>query len=537
MERSQHEEARHSKKRVRLVPRIAMIAAFLGLISVIIVGCGESGGANSSSGTQDPSGTEAKAAHGGTMTISNGEEVITFDPMEASSSTALINQINETLFKPNVENKVEPWLAESFHFSNGGKVLTLNLRKGVKFTNGQPMTSADVLFTLERGRKSPAWESQLAGITKVEAPSPSQVVITNSAPAPELPAILCQWTYGIVPNNFGGMSEKEFSQRPIGTGPFELESWKRGESVTLAKNPSYWDSGLPYLNKLVFQSVNDPNSRVAQLEAGDLDAIAKPPWSTLDNIESKPGLVVGNYPLGYVQILALNSSFPLFKDQRVREAVSLALDREGVVKVAASGRGEPAGSFFQPPIPFRDTDIKAPAQDVEKAKALLEEAVKDTGVSPSFSLLTAAGDPFWSSAAQVVQQNLEEVGFKVKLQSFEEATTYEDFALRKFDAYGVFSFDAIPTPNEIVAFYNGYEAEYTGANTVQTEKLANEAASEVAPDKRRQSYWEFQEVIDNEKFIIPVVYTPFTWAYKDNVVNLNVGGTGQPWYGELAFAK
>src|SRR5262249_51943483 len=158
----------------------------------------------------------------------------------------------------NAKNEVVPWLAAGFQKSAGQTVWDFQLRKGVSFSNGRPMTSADVLFTLEKARKSPNWESELAAIKAVIAPSPEKIVIETSQPFPELPAILSQWSFGIVPKNYGGVSEKEFAQDPVGTGPFVLGPWKRGEALTLEKNPHYWQHGKPYLDKIVFKSAPDP---------------------------------------------------------------------------------------------------------------------------------------------------------------------------------------------------------------------------------------------------------------------------------------
>ena len=507
-----------------------MVSVALALATVAIAGCG--GSSNSSSTTS------ATPKAGGTLSVSQGEEVITLDPLKAldTSSINVLSQINETLFKVNAQDENEPWLAESAKESDGGRVWTLQLRKGAEFSNGKPMTSADVLFTLEAAKKSALWTAVLEGIKSIAAPSPSTIVITNFKPAPELPALLSQYSFGIVPRDFGGVTEKEFAQHPIGTGPFMLSSWRHGESITLVKNPHYWEKGKPYLDKLTFQAVPSPESRVAQLKGGQLDLIYQPPWSQVEAIASTPGLTVPHLPLGFVESIVLNSRIPLFRNMKAREAFNLAIDREGIVSAVLVGRGEPAGGWLPAVVPFSDQSIKAPSRDVEKAKQLLAEAVK-AGVNPSFVLSTYAEDSFWSDAAQIVQQNLEEVGFHVQLRPSDISSVLENMAAGKFDAVTDYGYWATPSPVENVAFYNVSEGIYTGAPTDKTTELTEAAMSEPNEQKRADYWHQIQQIVAAEKRFLPVAYMPYLWALHSDISGFVVNATGLPWFADAGFSE
>ncbi|MFN8215290.1 MAG: ABC transporter substrate-binding protein [Solirubrobacterales bacterium] len=513
--------------------RLGATAVLALLVLLLAAGCG--GGGSSSGGSSAASGSEAEPQAGGTLRISQGEEVINLDPLIGTdaSSINIISQINEPLWKVNAEGENEPWLVTNVKKSGDQRVWTLQLRQGVKFSTGQPMTSADVLFTLEEARKSEIWESLLAGIEKVTAPSPSTIVITNSNPAPELDAVLSQWSFGIVPKNYGGVSAKEFAQHPIGTGPFMLGPWKHGESITLERNPNYWETGQPYLDKAVFQTVASPESRVSQLKGGQLGVIYAPPWSQVGAIESTPELAIGDYPLGYTNFLILNSRIPLFKDQKVREAVDLAVDREGIVNATLGGHGEPAGAWIPPTVPNSNQTIEPTKQDVAKAKTLLKEAVAG-GADPSFTLLSNAENAYWGTAAQIVQQNLEEVGFNVNIKSVDEASRLELLAAGNFDAGALEVYDATPSPAELFGYYNAYEGAYSGADTTQTTKLSEQAQSEVDPQKRQELWYEIQEIVDEEQFLLPLTYSPYPWAYRDEVSGFTVAPTGIFWLAETS---
>ena len=506
--------------------------ALLALAMMILAGCGGGSG-----GTSNSSGAEATPKAGGTLRISQGGEAVNIDPLESTelASINVISQISEPLFKLNAEEELEPWLATKVEKSKDESVWTLQLRQGVRFSDGQPMTSADVLYTLEEARKSAYWESLLAGIEKVEAPSPSTIVLTNGKPAPEIEVTLSQWSFGIEPKDLGGRSKEKFAQHPIGTGPFVLGPWKHGESITLEKNPNYWEQGRPYLDKVVFQTVNSPESRVAQLKGGQLEVIYEPPYSQLDGIESTPGLKVGDYPMAFVEFMILNSRDPLFQNQKVREAVELAVDREGLNAAALFGHGELAGAWVPPAVPSSAADVIEPAtRDVEKAKALLAEAVKE-GVDPTFTLIAPSENSYWRSGAQIVQQNLEEIGFKLKIEATEGSSELELLGSGKFDMATLEVYPSTPGPAELFSYYNATESLYTGTDATEMTKLAEQAVSTPNAAKREGIWRQMQENIAKEKFILPITYSPYVWAMNEDVSGFTVTLTGIPWLADAGL--
>jgi peptide/nickel transport system substrate-binding protein len=512
------------KIRLASIPRVGL-GVLLALAVLAVTGCGGGGG----TGTN----TAAAPTHGGTLEVGQEEEALTLDPVEATTwaSVNVINQISETLFKVNAKNENEPWLVDTYKKSADERIWTLRLRPGVRFSDGKPLTSADVAFSLEAGRKSPAWETLLGGIEKITTPSPTTVVITNRKSAPELPAILSQWSFAIVPKNYGGVSEKEFAQHPVGTGPFMLEGWKHGEAITLVKNPNYWKHGQPYLEKVVFHDVPNSSSRVAQLYGGQLDVVNEPGWSELSAVETRPGFgVVG--PDGFtVHFMILNSRMPVFKDPKLREAITLALDREGIIKAAFGGQGEPAGAFLPPAVPFSDRQIEAPAQDLKKAKELVEEATH--GASPSLDLVTGPNE---TTVAQIIQQNLASIGLKVKLTPLDLGALLEELGTGKFEIGIGEMASPIPSPAEMLGYYNALEGVYTGADTAETTQLTEEAASQVDETKRAQLYSKIQQVIANETFLLPIAYTPAPWALDESVQGFQVNATHFPWLAETSLA-
>ncbi|MBN9622044.1 MAG: ABC transporter substrate-binding protein, partial [Actinobacteria bacterium] len=266
--------------------KVASLLVLLLSIAVMVAGCG--GGSTSSGGgaTSPAAGTSAgkessgEPQQGGTLSLSLGEEFLGLTPSTAFTleDVNAESQIFETLFKENYEGKVVPWLLESYKATKNDTVWTMQLKQGVEFSTGKPMTSADVKWSLERSEEVETLAGIVEGWGKPEAPSPTTVVLTTQKPTPEMPALLSRWGFGVVPKDWGGESEKQFEEHPVGTGPFEFANWKKGESLTLKKNPHYWTPERPYLDEVVYHTVQNPESRTAQVRGGQLDMAESPPF-------------------------------------------------------------------------------------------------------------------------------------------------------------------------------------------------------------------------------------------------------------------
>ncbi len=498
------------------------------LLAALLAGCGGSSGAASAGGSG------GSPRPGGTLNVALSEELLTLDPQAAlyPNETWAVAQVSEPLWREDPQGQLVPWLITNVKTSKEDRVWTLTLKSGIKFSNGQPMTSADVLFTLDRARKSKLWEELLEGITNVQAPSPSTIVITNAKPAPELPTLLSQWSFGIGPKNFGGESPTEFASKPIGTGPFMVSTWKRGESLTLRKNPYYWTPNRPYLDTVVLQTIPNANSRVSQLDSGAAGLAYQPPWSQVEAIAASSETQFRNYPLGFEKHIILNGRAGLFTNPKAREAVNLALDRKGMLKTVLHGHGQVAGSLVAPATEFYDASLKAPEHNAARAKELLTAAVHE-GVNPNARIVLPIEDDFWPEAIQIAQQNLEEVGFKVAIQKVDLSTSLELAAAGKFEIGPGFQYTPLSTPLEIWAYYNVSKGWNAGIPVNETQKLAREAQTRVPKEERAQLNYKLQEILAKEHYVIPVVYAPFSWANRTSVQGFKVGKNGIPWLSEV----
>ena len=218
-----------------------------------------------------------------------------------------------------------PQLATSYKVSSDKKTYTFTLRQGVKFSNGQPMTSKDVKFSIDQNTKaSQGWGFINTAIKSTSAPSPDTFVVHLKYPWAPLLADLSIFANGIIPDNYAGKSETAFYNAPIGTGPFKWDVWHKGQSLTLVKNPLYWQKGLPYLDSITWTDVASDNTRQQQLQGGQAQIDQFPAWSTVTNLQSTQGVHMNLFNSTQTNYLAFNETRKPFQDVHVRRAISLA---------------------------------------------------------------------------------------------------------------------------------------------------------------------------------------------------------------------
>jgi peptide/nickel transport system substrate-binding protein len=487
--------------------------------ALALAACG--GGGSSGAG-----GTAAKVGRGGTLKIATAHDITSFDQLKMvdNESIRVISQITEGLFKTDGKGQLQPWLATADAVSADGLTHTLKLRTGVVFSGGKPLTSKDVKFTIEQAKKSLQWGFIVANIKAIDAPDDGTVVLRLKKPSASLHADLALFVNGIVPDNFGGATQAQFAQHPVGTGPFQLGRWDKGTRVVLARNPRYWQKGRPILDSVELVGVPDDNSRVTQLRGKQADIAANPLWPQLDSLDRAPGLRVGEYALARVDTLELNTKKAPFTDKRVRQAVSLAIDRAAIVKASLSGRGEAASSFLAPSVPFYSANPSPPAaQALAQAKQLMSQAGSPHG---TIELLLFSGDAVASTMGQVIQQNLAQIGLRVKLLPLDQSTVLDRTQTGDYTAALSYLTSDILDPSELAAFYVGTNGFSTYSNPPELAKLAEQASQEQDKAKRADLYAAMQRGVIGDYGFVPVQVEPWVYGVSDRVQGFTVNGTG-----------
>jgi peptide/nickel transport system substrate-binding protein len=447
-----------------------------------------------------------------------------------NNSIWVMQQLQETLYKVTPDGKnEEPSLATSYTVSPDKLTWTFTLRSGVKFSNGQPMTSADVKFSLDAAKGvSGGWSFIDTAMATVSAPDPNTIVIKTKYPwAPLLADISC-FNNSIVPKDYAGMTKAAFYQSPIGTGPFMWSSWAKGNALKMVKNPVYWQPGKPWLNSVTWKVESDDNTRLLQLQGGQANIDENPPFSTLDQIKAIPGLKAQIFPGARVDYMFFNEKKPPFGDVHVRRAISYAVDRQSIVKAVLFGNGTVANSFIPPTVTYYDPNTKGQQFDMAAAAAELAKSTVPKGFA--FTYVATAGDQTDQAVAQILQASLKQLGITMTIKNVDAST---ELTLLNSTAFEMLHYPwtmDIADPDELVSFATDPGAGGMSFSTYYNNPLviaADRAAERTFDPTERAKLYSFvqqQDAADAQYAYL--YYAPYKAAFGANVHGFVIFPTG-----------
>ncbi|MES2999802.1 MAG: ABC transporter substrate-binding protein [Pseudomonadota bacterium] len=341
------------------------------------------------------------------------------DPTSGAASAigeVVLYNIFETLTKINPDGSVSPLLAESWEASPDLKTCTFRLKRGVRFQNGEPFTAATVKFSFDRAgaQNSINKDKRTFASLLTRVVDDHTVVLINSAIEPDLPFLLGQASAAIVEPK----SADTNATRPIGTGPYQLQKWNKGLSITLAKWDGWRNANAIRLKSATIRFIPDPAAQVAALLAGDVDVIPRVTSRAVPQFLSHPGFQVLTANSRAKTVLAINNRRKPLDDVRVRRAIAAAIDRKAVIQGAAEGYGVPIGSYYVPG-DFGYIDLTGVnPYDPEQARALLKAA----GVNAPLELTITLPPPTYArQAGEVIVSQLAKAGIQAKLENVEWA--------------------------------------------------------------------------------------------------------------------
>ena len=425
-------------------------------------------------------------------------------------------KVTEGLLKYDYDLNPQPQLATKWNVSADGLTYTFNLRQGVKWHDGKDFTSADVAYSINLLKQiHPRGRNTFANLLSVDTPDKFTAVLRLSKPAPFLIRARVASETPIVPKHlYDGTDAKAnpHNNAPVGTGPFKFKEWVRGSHILYERNPDYWDKPKPFVDQLIVRIVTDPAAAAVAFETGtaDLGYRTPVPQADLDRLKKVPSLrfeTKGNSYSFNVTRLEFNLDNEYFKNDKVRQAVAHALDRNVIVKVVNYGYGKVSYSPIAPGLKAYHDPAPSPyVYDVKKANALLDEAgyQRKAGgnrfsVPLDFNPISGDGQRL----ADYIRTALARIGIAVTVRAQDPSAfikriyTDRDFAFTTNGASNLFD----PTvgvqrlywsKNFIkgVPFSNG-----THYNSAEVDKLLEDAAIENDPVRRKQLFKSFQDVV------------------------------------------
>ncbi|MEO6821521.1 MAG: ABC transporter substrate-binding protein [Candidatus Nanopelagicales bacterium] len=488
------------RRRATTVAAVALAAA-----SMVLAGCTSSGSTTDTSSGSTAAGTPKP---GGTLTVgivggSTKDSLDANNPITHPDEARVIN-LYSPLATFDTNNNIVMDLADKITGSADAKTWTVHLRPGLKFSNGAPITAADVIFTYQRitDPKNPlGGAAALATLerNKMTAPDPQTVVFPFSAPTVTFPETAAGYVNGIVPVGYD-------PTKPISSGPFMLQAFTPGQQSTFVKNPNYWRTGQPYLDKLVLIDFPDDTARVNALLGGQVDAIDQLPLGQYSVISANPQLKVLESKTGNWDPFTMRVDQPPFNNPLVRQAFRLIVDRQQMVEQVLGGHGTIGNDMYSPLDPCYPSTIPQRAQDIAKAKQLLAEAGQSNLTVTLYTSPVAAGIV---EAAQVFAQQAKAAGVTVNVQQVDPGTYYGSQYLK-----WTFAQDFYFTRNYISqAFAStmpGAPYNETHWSNPQWTALVNQANSTLDPTARCKIIAQAQQIeYDQGGYII--------WGFPNNV--------------------
>jgi peptide/nickel transport system substrate-binding protein len=466
------------------------------------------------------------AAAGPTLVMARASDVFNFDPSNApdqeSISTVLELYDRVATFGP--KGQILPGLATSWSFSKDHKSVLFNLRRGVRFSDGSPLTAADVAFSITRALNPKSIYAVLWGgaVKKATPIGQLQVRVDLRRPFAPLLSTLATAQGSVVSKKAWDRLGKGAAVHPVGTGPFMVQSWQKGNQLTLVPNPYYWGK-KPSLGKVVIKVVGDDNARILQLRSGTVDVIDTVPPNQVQSLRAAGDHVEVVYGQSTL-LIPMNEGIKPFQDRNVRLALSSALDRPSIAKVAYFGLAKPALSPLPSGSLFYKGNWGVP-YSLAKAKAYLAKSSVPSGFS--FTLTVPAGNAAFSSLAQIWAASLKQIGVTANIVQLEATTAFDRWLQKKYDVllqpWANDTPDAMEYAELGIAGQDGF---FTGYRNPTAKKITAAAEAALAPPARARAYAQIQQIAARDVPQIYAVSLPILWASSAKVHGFSPNAQG-----------
>ena len=504
-------DASHSDGR-RLDRRQFLAAAAASGVPVALAGC--AGGSNESSGSSSggsggsggssssteggSSGSSGSASTGGTLQWGGAVPVQSLDPHleSAAASQRVLENIVEELVQLQPDYSLEPHLAETLEQSDDNTTLTMQLREGVTFHNGEEMTSADVLASYERVANGEFLASGFFEfVDSMEAPDDYTFVVNLSQPFAPFVARMATSELAILPEEQAAQDQVE---EPIGTGPFQFDSREIETSFTMTKFDDYWGEPAK-LDQVVKSEITDPSVRLQSFRAGEYDFINGIPPKDVQSVQNDPSIrFEKQFPKALIY-LGLNCNKAPFDNKDARLALDYAIDKEAVAEAALYGTGRTTATPAAPGSPWVNEDVQPRPQDPDKVQEHLDAAGMSDGFEVSFKIPQSY--PTQVQGAKVIADQASDMGISLNIQQITWSSWLSDvYSNQDFEAT-TSSYLALWYPD--VSFYKFLHPDgaffFTGWTNDEYNGLVEEARTIYDEAERAQRYKRATEILHEER--------------------------------------
>jgi peptide/nickel transport system substrate-binding protein len=453
------------------------------------------------------------------VVIDLGSEPATLDPATTYEvdGWSIVHSIYDSLVQYGVDGQLEWLLAESWTQVDPTTV-EIKLRSGIAFHNGEAFDASSLITTLNH-IVDPKTASSIAGnfapITKVSHVDPLTARLTLSQPAPWLPAQVAAW-FAVLPPAYAAAND--FTQKPVGTGPYSFVEWVAGDHITLEANPNYALAavkGQPIARRVTFRFVSEPATRVSDLLAGTAGIVRDVPVDQMQAVEDG-GAKVMVTPISGTAFIRIPTDVAPYADPRVRKALNLAVDVQSIIDALLAGKATRQANFFVPGGLGYDPNLAPYPFDPDQAKSLLADA----GYADGFETAIAYAATERADVVEAIAAQLSDVGIKTTAQRVEVATFNQQWTDQSAAPLRYASWRPMFDPYTLLSLIVADKGYLSRHNNPKAQTLIDAAAIETDPTKRAADYQQLGQVLFDEPAAI------YLWSLTSLY---GVGASVPPW--------
>lgn len=483
--------------------------------------------------------TAASGQAGGNFVFGRRDDSVNFDPIlteENSDIWIFMNIYDQLVRVSNDGTVIEPALAEKWEISRDGLTYTFHLRPGVTFADGSPLKASDVKYSIKRAAttQTSIWTFTLTALKTITTPDDQTVVMTLKEPWAPFLSDLAMFNGSVISEAFATkVGEDKLVDQAMGTGPFVLQEWKRGEQLTLKKNPHYWEQGLPYLDTVTVKVVPDDNNRILQLQGGELDGMSDIPFNRVPELEKDPSFHVERFPSTSIHFVILNTRTGPLNDVKVRQALNLATDKQTLIKNLLFGNGEVSNSFMPNGTLYWNKEQQGYPFDLSKAKQLLSQSGIPHGAK--LSMLVTGGSVSDQQVATALKSMWSKIGVDLDIQPLDQGVLHDKEMKNDFEMILWNWTNDIIDPDELVSIAIIPDSDqnfHTGWTNQEAINLAKKAQITLDGAQRQQIYYRIQQIHMQDAPFVYLYVTP-----NIDVVKQDVQGFVQHVMGQWVWTK
>ncbi len=519
---------------MRLVPkalftRLRRRRSLLGLLCAalfVVAACGRRGNEETRiPKTQTPV-SDLKPAYGDALVEGSIGEATNLIPMLTSDSASqeVAGLIYNGLVKYDKNVNVVGDLAESWEVSRGGLQITFKLRHGVKWQDGHPFTARDVLFgfqTITNPNTPTAYAEDFRQVKTAEVLDDTTFRVTYDKPF--APALTSWGNLVVLPRHLlegKDITKSKLGRNPVGTGPYRFREWISRDRIVLDANPDYFE-GRPYVDRYITRVIPDLATMFLELKSGGLDLMGLTPTQYKRQTNDRffhDSFRKYVYVANAYTYLGYNLLDPKFKDKRVRQAISYAIDKDEIIKVVLLGLGVPATGPYKSGLWFYNPNVRKYPYDPAKAMSLLKEAgwvrnedgvLEKDGKPFEFTVITNEGNPLRQRTAVIIQERLKKIGIRMKIRVIEWSAFINEFIDKKDFEATILGWTTGFDPDQ----YDIWHSSKTGKKELNFISYKNPAVDDLLEqgrrtfdqEKRKAAYFRLQEILAEDQ--------PYTFLY------------------------